>query len=261
MSDDELNEEMIPVSDREAERIAALARAAYHQPPAAPREDMWQAINASRGEASSVTPITSARRSPRAPWWIAIAAAAVLAAGFGIGRLTAPGESTYEVTAADPGAGVVIPGTGFEDDSASAPISPRSTPQRPAGGQSRSGTRESVESSNATYRLATLQHLAESEMMLTEYRVNAPTERPTLGPWARDLLGTTRLLMDSQAAEDARLRPLLEDLELVLAQIVQHAGARGAGDRAFVNRALEERALLEKLRAAVPAGAVISGSE
>ena len=251
---DQDNEELTPVSDREAERISAIARAAYHQPPAAPREDMWQAIAASR-QSSSVTPMTSARRTP---WWIAIAAAAVLAAGIGIGRLTAPGDQPVEVTAADPSGGVIIPSTGFESGTG-APAGSGSASQRPlqSSPSPRSGTREGVDASDATYRLATLQHLAQSEMLLTEYRAGArSTDRPMLGPWARDLLGTTRLLMDSHAAEDARLRPLLEDLELVLAQIVQHAS-----DDEFVNRALEERALLEKLRAAVPAGAVISGSE
>lgn len=256
MSDDQGdqdNEELTPVSDREAERIAAIARAAYHQPPAAPRENMWQAIAASR-QSSSATPIASGRR---APWWIAIAAAAVLAAGIGIGRITAPGDEPVEVTAADPTGGVVIPGTGFGGD-ATGPAAGQSSRRPPSSSPSpRSGTQNGVDASDATYRLATLQHLAQSEMLLTEYRAGArSSDRPTLGLWARDLLGTTRLLMDSPAADDARLRPLLEDLELVLAQIVQHSS-----DDEFVNRALEERALLEKLRAAVPAGAVISGSE
>ena len=38
---------------------------------------------------------------------------------------------------------------------------------------------------------------------------------------AGDLLSRTRLLIDSPAANDPRMRDLLEDLELVLAQVVR----------------------------------------
>ena len=47
---------------------------------------------------------------------------------------------------------------------------------------------------------------------------------------ARSLLGTNRLLLDSPVATDPRMRQLLEDLELVLAQIAQLS----AEGRAFV---------------------------
>src|SRR5437588_792753 len=73
---------------------------------------------------------------------------------------------------------------------------------------------------------------------------------------ARDLLATTRLMLDSPAANDARLKGLLDDLELVLAQIAQ-LPAGGGGDREDVqsiNQGLDQRSVLLRLRTANPAG-------
>jgi hypothetical protein len=112
----------------------------------------------------------------------------------------------------------------------------------------------------ATYRVTARRHLAQSEVLLTEYRARAREGKTAdVEVWARDLLGTTRLLMDSPAAKDARMKTMLEDLELILAQIVQANANQDIGTD-YVERALEERALLEKLRSAVPAGATWSGS-
>src|SRR6266581_3742182 len=81
-----------------------------------------------------------------------------------------------------------------------------------------------------------------------------PPATPREELWHR--IATTRLMLDSPAANDARLKGLLEDLELVLAQIAQ-LPARGGGDREDVqsiNQGLDQRSVLLRLRTANPAG-------
>jgi hypothetical protein len=71
---------------------------------------------------------------------------------------------------------------------------------------------------------------------------------------ARDLLTTTRLMLDSPAANDPRLQPLLEDLELVLAQITQLPAERGRkNEMDLINQGLNQRSVLTRLRTASPA--------
>jgi hypothetical protein len=67
---------------------------------------------------------------------------------------------------------------------------------------------------------------------------------------AQQLLSTTRLLMDSPASADPNLRRLLEDLELVLAQVVQMPNGR-RDEAKMIRQALQERDVLPRLRDAV----------
>jgi hypothetical protein len=82
--------------------------------------------------------------------------------------------------------------------------------------------------------------------------------------WARDLLGTTRMLLDSPAARDPKMARLLEDLELVLAEVAQLRPARsGAGsseDLQAIDRAVRQRGVLTRLRATMPAGPLTAGT-
>jgi hypothetical protein len=69
---------------------------------------------------------------------------------------------------------------------------------------------------------------------------------------ATDLLLTTRLLLDSPVGSDPRLRTLLEDLELVLAQIAQlPAAAPRSAELEIINEALEVRDVVPRIRVAV----------
>jgi hypothetical protein len=68
---------------------------------------------------------------------------------------------------------------------------------------------------------------------------------------AADLLVTTRLLMDSPAAQDPKLRSLLEDLELVLVQIARLRGERNRGDLDLIHQAVEQGDVLSRLNSAV----------
>jgi uncharacterized membrane-anchored protein YhcB (DUF1043 family) len=68
---------------------------------------------------------------------------------------------------------------------------------------------------------------------------------------AADLLVTTRLLMDSPAAQDQKLRNLLEDLELVLVQIARLRGERSRSDLDLIHQAVEQGDVLSRLNSAV----------
>jgi hypothetical protein len=77
---------------------------------------------------------------------------------------------------------------------------------------------------------------------------------PAIGRWARDVLTSTRLLLDSPASDDPEMRSLLQDLELVLAQIVQRTGQPDPLEDEMIDWTIEDRDLLPRLRRAVPAG-------
>ena len=110
----------------------------------------------------------------------------------------------------------------------------------------------------AALEIATVQHLGQAEVLLTSFRAEPPRDSaaPALQGWARELLTTTRLLLDSPAARDPRLGPLLGELEPVLVQIVQLPAARQAEERLLIARSLEQSDLMSQLRAVVPAGPV-----
>lgn len=65
---------------------------------------------------------------------------------------------------------------------------------------------------------------------------------------AAKLLVTTRLLLDSQASADGRLRTLLEDLELVLAQMARLRATPKGDNLELINEALQERELVPRIR-------------
>src|SRR5438093_834383 len=63
-----------------------------------------------------------------------------------------------------------------------------------------------------------------------------------------------RLMLDSPAGKGARLKGLLEDLELVLAQIAQLPASADREDVQSINQGLDQRSVLLRLRTANPAG-------
>ncbi len=68
---------------------------------------------------------------------------------------------------------------------------------------------------------------------------------------AGELLTRTRLLLDSPAASDPSMRTLLEDLELVLAQVVRLEDGHSRTELDLINQALEQRDVIPRLRSAV----------
>jgi hypothetical protein len=220
--------------------------------------------------------------------WLGAAAAAVLflATGVGIGRWTASSNTQGSVATPIP------PKTGSNASAATEPSTGRvpdgsaggsntgqiagggvegSTPRGVArnGGGQRSGltggngTRVAAgeASPNSTpapaYQLAAVRHLSEAEALLTSFRTRSATDQQMdaqLGSWARDLLSNTRLLLDSPVANDPQRRPLLEDLELVLVQIVQLSPGSTPQDREMIEKTLRQDHVMTRLRTAIPAG-------
>ncbi len=63
-------------------------------------------------------------------------------------------------------------------------------------------------------------------------------------------------MLDSPAADNPRLRSLLEDLELVLMQISLLNPVQDGHDRDLITQGMNQSNVLPKLRSAIPAGPV-----
>ena len=95
-----------------------------------------------------------------------------------------------------------------------------------------------------------------AESMLTMLS-NSPAQQgdAQLTAWSRDLLESTRLLIDSPAGRDPKRRALLLDLELVLVQLVQSGPTMHTEDRTVMDDLLTRSALLlTRIRTSIPAG-------
>ncbi|HVO34203.1 MAG TPA: hypothetical protein VMT21_01485 [Gemmatimonadales bacterium] len=111
-------------------------------------------------------------------------------------------------------------------------------------------------SASAPYRVAAGQYLARTEVLLTDFTTESRKGRldPQFVASARDLLTTTRLMLDSPAADDPQLKVLLQDLELVLAQVTQlPEEPRQRRELDLINQGLTQRGVLARIRAATPA--------
>jgi hypothetical protein len=108
------------------------------------------------------------------------------------------------------------------------------------------------------YQVAATQYLSRTETFLTGFRADLRAGRvdTRFNGQARDLLTTTRLLLDSPAADDPRMRALLEELELVLAQISQLEAGRDKRNADLITQDMDQHSVLPKLRSAIPAGPV-----
>lgn len=195
-------------------RLREAARG-YNAPPDTPREEMWAHIASARAREGAPAKRPEARVLRRRRWYrvgLPMAAAAVLAVGIGIGRMSVgPDGPTWEGPSA-----------------------------------------------NATaYQLATQEHLSQSEAFLTLFRTSLPeqADQRLASASARQLLATNRLLLDSPAAVDPRIRLLLEDLELVLAGIAQLSPRSPEEDLELIREGIERGNVMPRLRTAVPAGA------
>jgi hypothetical protein len=104
-------------------------------------------------------------------------------------------------------------------------------------------------------RLVADDYLGQAELFLTDFRAQARSGRAdsTAPVRARRLLTATRLLLDSPGGQDPRLRPLLEDLELILAQITQ-LPAESSRTLDLITAGLDHRGTIARLRSSVPSG-------
>jgi hypothetical protein len=158
----------------------------------------------------------------RAPW---LAAAAALVIGIGIGR--------YIPLARNPAS------------DAASPSAIASTQSLPPGTDTSAGG-----DANPDQTSRFLGQAAALLISLPAKDANGNTDASFAGK-AADLLLTTRLLIDSPAAQDPKVRSLLEDLELVLVQIARLRGERSKGELDLIHQAVEQGDVLSRLNSAV----------
>ncbi|HTK54544.1 MAG TPA: hypothetical protein VL308_21780 [Gemmatimonadaceae bacterium] len=212
MKEDELNERT-----REALR-------GYRVPPAPPLDAMWERIEERHFGAPVVALADHGRSRPQRRWafgspsWSVLVAgiAAALILGIAVGRMSH-------------GIAPVIADNGRE------------------------GQYDYWTANAAPYREATTEYLGQTVALLTALPAATRDGQPDARfvTQASDLLTTTRLLLDSPAAEsDPRLKSLLEDLELVLAQLSRLPSEHGGPELNLITQALEQRDVVPRVRAA-----------
>src|SRR2546423_1486793 len=275
------------MTEQNFEEFLKKSAQGYNAPPVrVPREEMWSAIQAKRSSGPQVVYGSGATYLIRHRFgtkvWLGAAAAALLliAAGVGIGRWTAAPsvsavattfptqpvvvtpsgaaerESTAAGAATSPARGLVTPtdsdpGTSIERPTVASNHDAKSN------GSDVVSDNSSPQSPSSAYQVTAVRHLSEAEALLTSFRTRSNADQQMdaqLGTWARQLLNNTRLLLDSPVANDPQRRPLLEDLELVLVQIVQLSPGSTPQDRDLIEKTLQQDHVMTRLRTAIPAG-------
>ena len=193
----------------------------FNTPPEPPLDEMWGVIEDAHFNAPASIGRPRAMTS-RAPW---LAAAAALVIGVGIGHYVPLGKkaaANSSLTSASTSSQGLPPGA---DTSAV----------------------------GDAYRDQTSHYLGQAAALLISLPAKDASGKAdaTFAEEAADLLVTTRLLMDSPAAQDPKLRSLLEDLELVLVQIARLRGERNKGDLDLIHQAVEQGDVLSRLNSAV----------
>jgi hypothetical protein len=198
---------------------ARLVARGYNNPPELSKADldaMWSGIES---EAFPAISLEDARRAPAAGRWFPITRfaqmAAVLLLGVVIGRFALPGERAVAPTTI-----------------AALPLADSATIPEP-------------------YQATTSRYLGQTAALLVGLPSDGSRADGANIRRAQDLLSTTRMLLDSPAASDPRLRTLLEDLELVLAQVVRLQAGQSGDELDFIRLALEQRDVMPRLRTAV----------
>lgn len=216
------------MTDEQMQELLRTAKDSYRVPAEPPIDAMWARIERESFDVPGAMPVVygtgravdvpaHGRRGVRR--WIAPAAgiAATLLVGIGIGRVS---KVTPEATPLPP----------VVEAAPSASVAPPSDP----------------------LLRATSEYLAQTVALLASLPRDSVGQKLTADTKfvadARALLGTTRLLMDSPAATDPRMRDLFQDLELVLAQVAQLRTAPRAQELTFIAEAMNERDVVPRLR-------------
>jgi len=202
--------------DDKFDELMRDAAHSYRKPPEPDFEAMWNVVARETWGAGVATPV---RRSLRFSRVIGIAATLML--GIGIGRAT----------------------VSFNSSSSKAATTVATTPV---------ATRTDSLSEPVPYSTETSQYLGQTAALLIALpsEVRAGRANGQFLSRAGELLTRTRLLLDSPAANDPTMRNLLDDLELVLAQVVHLENNQTRTELDLINRALEQRDVIPRLRTA-----------
>jgi hypothetical protein len=199
------------MDDRKLDEMLDRAAATWRVPVEPPLDEIWDAVAA---EAFAAAP---ARRRPGWPI-VGIAAAAALIVGAIGGRVSAR---------------TIVP---------PAPVSMTGFP----------GIRASVSQLNDPDQRAMGELLGRTAVLLAALPGDTVESglNPQISREGGRLLTTTRLLLDSPAGADPRLRNLLQDLELVLAQVARLQPRERRDDMQFIQTALDEHDIVPRIRSA-----------
>jgi hypothetical protein len=199
------------MNEEQLDNIIQSAADHYNVPPVNPPLDEMWAAIEAESFGRSVTAIKGRKSLANNPW---LRMAAVLVLGVVIGR----------VAMRAPTAGVARP-----DE----PIM--------------------VADASASYQLSAEQYLGQAVTLLASMPNELQSGRvdSSFVTRASESLTTLRLLMDSPAASNPRLRALFEDLELVLVQVVQMPEGGSRSEARLIRQAMQERDVMPRLFDAV----------
>jgi hypothetical protein len=195
----------------------------YNAPVVPPPADaIWSRIEQDVAEA--IRP-ASGRTNRQRRLWIPIGAgiAAALLIGVAVGRWTASQPVTSAL--------VVATSPAASDDSAR---------------------------SAAHARAVTLDHLADAEVFITTVRADLKAGRSDAkrAERSRELLARTRLLLGPSADRSPAVEQLLQDLELLLAEIAALPPSRPSMDVRLLDESMREGNILPRIRATLPTQSV-----
>jgi hypothetical protein len=110
-----------------------------------------------------------------------------------------------------------------------------------------------VQDPSDSYSLTTDRYLVQTVALLVDMPKQLQSGHTDTAFIARanESLTKLRLLMDSPAASNPRLRSLFEDLELVLVQVVHMPKGGSAADASLIRQAMQQHDVMPRLRDAV----------
>lgn len=215
-----------PMTDEQLKSLMAEAAHTYRVPADPPLEEIWTRVESEHFGSWRV------RRTRR---WLApaVGIAATLLVGIGIGRFTATGAEGLT--------GIVGRGA------ATRPVADGAGTSRPPGTLDENGQEVGSRVSDPLQR-TTSAYLDDAEMLLASMPREAKGVDSAFVRDAHRLLTTTRVLLDSPVGTDPRLRDMLEDLELILAQVARLQTAPRADELTFIAEAMDERDMVPRIR-------------
>ena len=204
-------------NDHKLDELLADAARTYRVPPEPPLDAIWSRVEA---QAFAAEPA----RATRFDWRrVGMAIAASLVIGVAVGRYSVQDKSVEAVAVTSAPVSIGAPGTA------------------------------ATQAASAPYQRATEEFLGSTALLLAALPRSGSGDRTStlLPEQATQLLTTTRLLLDSPVGANPRMKALLQDLELVLAQVARLQPRRESAELTTITQTLEARDLVPRIRSAV----------
>lgn len=204
------------MDDRRLDELLDEATQSYRMPPDTSFDAIWNRVEAEAFASRPAAVAVSTRR-----WGVAFALAASLVIGVLAGR--------WSMRGAAESASVFGPTKGG------------------------AAVNAQLIRNNDPYQRTTEEFLSRSAVLLASLPANgkAGARDEQFVAQASQLLTTTRVLLDSPVGTDRRMKELLQDLELVLAQVARMQAPRHRAELTLITEALQERDLVPRIKSAV----------